>query len=196
MTTSSLTPRLDVSHRLFGVSNHLLTGIDLYNTQYDSDRYEQPGFQAIHHYNIRQTTAGYYAMNTMSVRPDTDFSFGGRLQRNVVKALDTYNASVDPNAFFYGSSAQAPPLDTSEWQYAAHLGVEYRVNTALTLFGRAARAFRLGNADERVGAGNPFTLTAPANFDLKTQTSYDVEDGFRLKWAVQSRVECICHEVE
>ena len=183
MTTSSLTPRLDISHRLFGFSNRLLTGIDLYNTQYDSDRYEQPGFLAIHHYNIRQTTAGYYAMNTMSLRPDTEMSFGGRLQRNMIKALDTYNASVDPNAFFYGSSAQAPALDTSEWQYAAHLGIEYRVNAALTLFGRGARAFRLGNADERVGAGNPFALAAPANFDLKTQTSYDIENGFRLKWA-------------
>ncbi len=54
---------------------------------------------------------------------------------------------------------------------------EYRVNSAFAVFGRAARAFRLPNADERVGAGNPFSLTAPANFDLKTQTSSDVEAG-------------------
>src|SRR5262245_35899424 len=37
MTTSSVTPRLDVSHRLLGLPNRLLTGIDFYNTQYDSD---------------------------------------------------------------------------------------------------------------------------------------------------------------
>lgn len=181
MTTTSLTPRLDVSHRLFGMSNRLLTGIDFYNTQYDSDRYPQPDAQAIHHYNIRQTTTGFYAMNTTALRPDTDVSFGGRLQNNAVKAEDTYNASVDPNAFFYATSPQAPSIDTSEWQWAAHIGAEYRLNPAVTLFARAARAFRLPNADERVGAGNPFTLTAPANFDLKTQTSYDIEDGIRLK---------------
>ena len=43
MTTSSVTPRLDVSHRLFGVANRLLTGVDFYNTQYNSDRPAAPG---------------------------------------------------------------------------------------------------------------------------------------------------------
>lgn len=180
MTTSSVTPRIDAIHQLFGVPNHLLTGIDFYNTQYDSDRYQAPGLSPIHHYNIRQTSVGFYGMNTTSVRPDLDISAGGRIQRNMVDALDTYNADVDPNAFFFGSRAQAPPLDTAEWQYAAHIGYEYRLSSMLGLFGRAARAFRLPNADERVGAGNPFGLASPANFALKTQTSYDVEDGIRL----------------
>ena len=180
MTTSSLTPRVDATYNLFGVKNRLLTGIDLYNTQYDSDRYQAPGLSPIHHYNIRQTSTGIYAMNTASVRPDLDISIGGRLQRNMINALDTYNASVDPNAFFFGSSPQAPPLDTAEWQYAAHIGYEYRFNPIFANFGRAARAFRLPNADERVGAGNPFGLVAPANFSLRTQTSYDVEDGIRI----------------
>jgi iron complex outermembrane recepter protein len=48
------------------------------------------------------------------------------------------------------------------------------------LFGRAARAFRLPNADERVGAGNPFDVVVPPNLNLKTQTSYDVENGLRV----------------
>ena len=182
MTTSSLTPRLDAHHQLFGVPNHLLTGVDFYNTQYDSDRPQAPGGEDIHHYSIRQTTAAIYAMNTMSVTPKLDISVGGRLQRNMIKGQDDYNASVDPNAGFYATNPQAPPVDTGEWQYAAHLGYEYRFDSVLTLFGRAARAFRLPNADERVGAGNPFGFTAPANLDLKTQTSYDVEDGFRVKW--------------
>ena len=38
MTTSSITPRFDISHQLFGVPNRLLTGVDFYNTQYHSDR--------------------------------------------------------------------------------------------------------------------------------------------------------------
>lgn len=180
MTTTSLTPRLDASHGLFGVPNHLLTGIDFYNTQYDSDRPTAPGAPPVHSYDIRQRTIAVYAMNTATVRPDFDVSVGGRVQNNSVKAFDAYNAAVDPNAGTYGSNPQAPPLDKSEWQYAAHFGVEYRANQWLTLFGRAAHAFRLGNADERVGAGSPFGFTAPANFDLKTQTSEDIEGGLRI----------------
>ena len=182
MTTSSLTPRLDLTHHLLGIQNHLLTGVDLYNTQYGSDRYQTPGGLPIHHYDIRQTTAAYYGMNTASLTPSLDISFGGRIQRNRVDATDSYDAGEDPNAGFYASSPQAPAFDSGEWQYAAHVGVDYRVNSALTLFGRAARAFRLPNADERVGAGNPFNVNLPASFDLKTQTSKDVEGGLRVHW--------------
>jgi iron complex outermembrane recepter protein len=180
MTTTSLTPRLSATHQLFGVPNRLLTGIDLYKTQYGSDRYQAPGTIPIHEYNIRQATAAYYGMNTTSVLPNLDVSYGGRVQRNTVKAQDIYDAGVDPNAGFYASSPQAPALDTSEWQHAAHVGIDYRLTSALTLFGRAAQAFRLPNADERVGAGNPFNVNLPANFGLKTQTSHDVEGGVRL----------------
>lgn len=180
MTTSSVTPRLDVRHQLFGVPNRLLTGIDVYNTQYDSDRPQAEGLPDIHRYNIRQTTASIYAMNTTTVTPALEISYGGRLQRNLVKGQDVYNAAADPNAGFYASNPQAAPADSSEWQYALHLGYEYRLNPTLALFGRAARAFRLPNADERVGAGNPFDVVIPPNLNLKTQTSYDVENGLRV----------------
>ena len=180
LTTASLTPRLNLAHRAFGIPAELLTGIDVYNTQYGSDRSQAPGSPVIHHYDIRQTTAAVYAMNKASILPDLDVSAGGRLQWNGVHATDDYNAAVDPNAFFYASSAQAPAFDSIEWQYAAHLGAEYRVSPAFAVFGRIARAFRLPNADERVGAGSPFDATTPATFDLKTQTSHDAEVGFRV----------------
>jgi len=179
MTTSSVTPRLDVSHRLFGVPNRLLTGIDFYNTQYDSDRPAAPGLVPVHSYDIRQRTTGFYAMNTTAVRSDTDVSVGGRLQNNVVRARDIYSPVDDPNAGFYANNPAIPPFDHSEWQWAAHLGVEHRFNAAFAVFARAARAFRLGNADERVGAGSPFAFTVPT-FDLRTQTSWDVEGGVRV----------------
>lgn len=183
MTTSSLTPRLDLLHQFLGVENRLLTGIDIYDTQYNSDRYVRPGGQIVHGYDIRQTTAAAYAMNKTAVTPDLDVSLGGRIQRNVIKARDDYDASADPNAGLFGTNPQAPPLSSGEWQYAVHAGLEYRVNPVVAVFGRVARAFRLPNADERVGGGNPFGLTAPANFALKTQTSYDFEAGVRLNWA-------------
>ncbi|MGC2827141.1 MAG: TonB-dependent receptor [Pseudolabrys sp.] len=184
MTTSSVTPRLDTSHHLFGVPNRLFTGIDFYNTQYDSDRPTAPGLVPIHSYDIRQTTAAFYAMNTTTVRPDTDISIGGRIQRNMVKAQDTYSAVNDPQVVVFGGyppgvNPQIPPFDQSEWQWAAHIGIEHRFNSVFAVFARAARAFRLPNADERVGAGGPFVFIVPT-FDLKTQTSYDVEGGVRV----------------
>lgn len=181
MTTTSFTPRIDWAHRLFGPPGKLLTGFDFYNTQYNSDRSQDEGLPAFHSYDIRQTTAALYAMNTSSVRPDFDISFGGRVQYNLIKGTDDYNAAVDPNAGFYATSPQAPPVDRDEWQYAAHLGYEYRIAPAFTLFGRVARAFRLPNADERIAAGNAFGVVLPASLDLRTQTSYDVENGVRVK---------------
>ena len=196
MTTSSVTPRLDVSHQLFGVPNRLLTGIDVYNTQYNSDRPTSPAAIPVHTYDIRQLTSAYYGMNTTSLPSGTELSLGGRIQRNMVKATDVYNPADDPNVAFggYPNNPQAPPLDTSEWQYAAHAGIEQRINNAFTVFARAARAFRLGNADERVGAGGPFLFTVP-NFNLKTQTSYDVEGGVRLNVG-PLRVETSVYEMK
>ncbi|MFN3658144.1 MAG: TonB-dependent receptor [Pseudolabrys sp.] len=182
MTTTSLTPRLDIAHNLFGRPGQLLTGVDYYNTQYDSDRYQFDGGQAIHHYNIRQDSLAFYAVNKTTVLPTLDISIGGRAQRTGIKATDDYNAGADPNAGFYAESPQAPPLDSSEWQWAAHAGVEYRIVPNLAVFGRAARAFRVPNADERVGAGSPFYAGNPANFGLKTQTSHDIEGGARFEW--------------
>jgi iron complex outermembrane receptor protein len=178
MTTSSVTPRLDVSHRLFGLPNRLLTGIDFYNTQYNSDRPIGPGLVPVHKYDIQQRTLGFYAMNTTAIRPDTDISIGGRIQNNSVNAHDTYSAVNDPLAGF-GNNPEVPPFDQSEWQWAAHLGLEHRFNNTFAVFARAARAFRLPNADERVGAGGPLVFTVPT-FDLNTQTSWDVEGGVRV----------------
>ncbi len=115
LTTSSFTPRFDVHHTLFGVPGRLLTGVDVYSTQYNSDRPTAPGL--VHSYDIRQLTTGFYAMNTSAIQPDTDLSLGGRLQRNGVKAQDVYSALDDPNAGFYANNPQAPSLDMAEWQW-------------------------------------------------------------------------------
>src|SRR4029078_9617860 len=93
---------------------------------------------------------------------------------------DGYNTDVSTNDGFYAIDLQSGPADSSEWQYALHLGYEYRINPTLALFGRTARAFSLTKADDRVGAGNPFDVVVPPNLNLKTQTSYDVENGLRV----------------
>src|SRR4029079_5247880 len=95
MTTLSFTPRLDTAHQLFGVPNRLLTGIDIYDTHYVSDRPMSPNDPPIHHYDIRQTNVGYYAMNKTSLMPNFDVSLGGRLQNNHIVAHDDYNTALD-----------------------------------------------------------------------------------------------------
>ena len=52
------------------------------------------------------------------------------------------------------------------------------------MFGRAARAFRTPDVDERVSSGpafDAFFTPIPGTFNLKTQTSHDIEGGFRIK---------------
>ncbi len=65
-----------------------------------------------------------------------------------------------------------------------HVGLEHRFNDVFSVFGRAARAFRTPDVDERVASGPAFDAffnPIPGNFTLKTQTSHDVEGGFRIK---------------
>src|SRR5262249_56718045 len=96
MTTSSVTPRLDMRHQLFGLPNRLLTGIDFYNTQYDSDRPQAQGLPDIHRYSIRQTTASIYAMNTTTVTPALELSYGGRPPRAFVPRHEVLHPPVVP----------------------------------------------------------------------------------------------------
>ena len=87
---------------------------------------------------------------------------------------------------FFNCGAQASPLDSNETQYALHVGAEHRFTNTFSVFGRAARAFRTPTVDERVASGPafgppPFFLPIPGDFGLKTQTSHDIEGGFRVK---------------
>ena len=101
--------------------------------------------------------------------PSTDISGGARLQQTKVSARDVYDATA-PGAF----DAQATPLDSTETQHALHLGFEHRFSQMIAVFGRVARSFRTPNVDERIGV-NAF----PVDFNLKTQTSRDIEVGLR-----------------
>lgn len=175
LTTFSLTPRLNVEHRLFGLSGKAITGIDLYQSYYDSDRMVNQGNAPAHRYRLEQRTLAGYLQDTVAVRPDTDASFGLRLQNADTSARDRFDSSA-PNP---GSTVQGVALDKNETQYAFHVGIEHRLDDSLALFGRAGRSMRLPTVDERVGS-SPWG--SAVNFDLKPQTSRDVEAGFRGHW--------------
>jgi iron complex outermembrane receptor protein len=184
LTTKSVTPRVDVRQTWFGMPVKIIAGVDYYDTDYHTDRALQQSTIGlpIHVYDLSQKTFGGYWQQTMSVLPSTDISGGIRIQRNSLTANDRFdvNAPGGSSCFFgfcFPNGVQAIPLDSAETQRAWHVGIEHRFNQAFAVFGRAARSFRVPNVDERIGS-SPFG--APSNFDLKTQTSHDIEGGIRV----------------
>ncbi|MHC2255446.1 iron complex outermembrane receptor protein [Bradyrhizobium embrapense] len=180
LDTWSLTPRLSVKTMMLGMPSTILTGIDYYDSTFLEARGAYQGVDPFHVYNIEQQSVAGYWQHTLGLLPTTDFSYGARAQKTSVSARDRY----DPNAPF-AFDTQAAPLDSNETQYALHVGAEHRFTDAFSVFGRAARAFRTPDVDERVASGpafDPLTFAPiPQNFQLKTQTSQDVEGGFRVK---------------
>jgi len=176
LTTYSLTPRIVSAYNLLGtMPSRLIAGIDYYFSDYGSDRMVRIGNPPNHRYDLNQTSLSAYAQQTVTVLPSTDVAAGGRVQYNDVKARDHF----DPLAPAGFPPPQGLPFDGNEVQWAAHLGIEHRINNIFTVFGRVARSFRFPNVDERVGVA-PFGV--PTNFDLRTQTSHDAEAGFRVRW--------------
>lgn len=177
LTTMSLTPRVNLTMPVFGLPSHALAGIDLYDSLYGSDRALHKNDDPYHKYDLDQRTAAVYAMETLTVLPTTDVSFGGRLAGISITARDRFDQNA-PGAFFSSAPVAGEPLDRTETQYALHAGLEHRLTDVFSLFGRAARSFRVPTVDERVGV-SPFGVAT--NFDLQTQTSHDFEAGVRVR---------------
>lgn len=179
ITTYSITPRLSITNPVFGLPSRILTGIDYYDASHDSRRGQTLASPPIHTFNISQQSLGGYWQQTVGILPTTDVSYGGRIQRINVRARDRFDPNA-PGAF----DVQATPFDGRETQHALHGGVEHRFNQYFAVFGRAARAFRTPNVEERIASGPGFDFNGnpiPQTFMLRTQTSYDFEGGFRLK---------------
>lgn len=174
LTTGSLTPRAIINSQLFGAPTKVTTGIDYYNSDLDAKRSVALSDPPYHTYDLNQQATAIYWQQTVGVLPTTDISGGARLQQTRLSARDRYD-DMAPGAF----DAQATPLDSVETQHALHLGFEHRFSPMFAMFGRVARSFRTPNVDERIGV-NAF----PVDFNLKTQTSRDIEGGVRGRFGV------------
>jgi iron complex outermembrane receptor protein len=186
LQTWSITPRLSIKNSILGVPSQILTGIDYYDATFRQDRGAFKGLAPTHIYDLSQQTLAGYWQHTVGLLPTTDFSYGARIQNTSLSARDQYDGNAPGCAMFFNCSAQASPLDSNETQYALHAGLEHRFNSVFSVFGRAARAFRTPTVDERVASGPafgppPFFPAIPGDFKLKTQTSQDIEGGFRIK---------------
>ena len=168
LTTASFTPRIKSRHDVFGMSGNATAGIDVYFSDYNSDRKNNPGTVPIHQYDAKQTSLAAYAQQTVALNPETDLTAGVRVQRTTVKAGDIFDSTA-PGA----SGSGDKPLDDGENEWAANLGIDRRLSKSTSLFGHLARAFRTPTIDERIG-GTGTSLV------LKTQKSYDLEAGGRF----------------
>ncbi|HWW47531.1 MAG TPA: TonB-dependent receptor [Xanthobacteraceae bacterium] len=180
LQTWSVTPRLDIRSDAFGLRSRILTGLDYYDAAYDQTRSQFRNSAPIHIYNLSQRSFATYWQQTLGLSPATDFSYGGRWQLTSLSARDKFNP-LAPGAY----DAEHTPLDTSENNYALHIGLDHRINGNVAVFARAARAFRTPNVDERLATGPGFDINfnpIPQTFALKTQTSFDVEGGVRLAY--------------
>ena len=184
LQTWSITPRLSVKNSIFGLPSQILTGIDYYDATFNQERGAFRGLAATHTYDLSQQTVAGYWQQTLGLLPTTDFSHGARVQNTSLSARDRYDPTAPGCAAFFSCDAQASPLNSNETQYALHAGLEHRFNDVFSVFGRAARAFRTPTVDERVASGPAFDAffnPLSQNFKLKTQTSHDIEGGFRIK---------------
>ena len=172
LTTGSITPRANIDTQIAGLPTKITAGIDYYNSELEVKRSVALTDPPFHTYNLRQQSTAAYAQQTLAVLPTTDVSWGGRLEQMRLSARDRFDPTA-PGAF-PPFDAEATPLDKTETNHALHFGFEHRFSPMLAVFGRVARSFRTPNVDERIGV-NAF----PVDFDLKTQTSRDIEGGLR-----------------
>ena len=162
LLTWSITPRLSVKNAILGLPSSILTGIDYYDATFHQDRGAFKGLAPQHMYDLSQQTLAGYWQQTVGLLPTTDFSYGARVQNANLRARDRFDPTA-PFAFDTGAN----PLDSSETQYALHVGFEHRFNEVFSVFGRAARAFRTPDVDERVASGPAFDAffnPIPGNF--------------------------------
>jgi len=168
LTTYSITPRLNADYLIGPLATTTKFGLDYYYANYNSDR--KSGSSAVvpdDRYNAFQQSIAPYAQSTLALTPRTDLNFGLRFQHvNSVAGHSKRSGTF---------TAQKQALDVNELQWAASLGLDHNLTDSLTVFGRTGRSIRIPTIDERIGSD-----VTPTTFALNTQTSNDVEVGFRF----------------
>jgi len=173
LVSYSFTPRIIAQTDVFGLPSKTIAGVDFHDATLNANRGAKLSDPPVHRFELVQRSLAAYGQQTVGVTPNSDVSWGARLQRTSLSASDQFDPNA-PGAFF---DAQAVPLHSTETQHALHLGAEHRFNDTFAVFGRLARSFRTPNVDERIGV-----QSFPVDFDLRTQTSRDMEAGVRMNF--------------
>ena len=122
LQTWSITPRLSIKNMIFGMPSAILTGIDYYDATFHQER---PRIQR-HRRRSIPTISAANACRLLCSTPSgccrrRISRMARRIQNTSLSARDRLNDP--PNcAIFFTCGAQALPLDSSETQYALHIG--------------------------------------------------------------------------
>ena len=178
LQTWSITPRLSVKNSMFGVPSQILTGIDYYDARH-KDRGAFKGAQPTHIYDLSQQSLAGYWQQTLGLSPTTDFSYGARVQNTRLSARDRHDPTA-PGTF--GFETRASPLDSNETNTRCTRASSI-ASTTCSRYSAAprARSERRTSRSEWPPDRCCRFLFFPQDFRLKTQTSHDIEGGFRVK---------------
>ncbi len=147
----AVSPRARLRHRFGGLEQVLVAGVDAEVGHLEN---HTTGTLFPMHGSARQEKRGLYVQNSITPGRDWLLTLGARRQyaENEVIDLDSFGA----------------PLRKSYALSATELGLRYRASSALALYGKTGRSFRLPSVEEN-------NFTGPAL--LEPQTSRDREIG-------------------
>ena len=184
LTSLSVTPRLLSQHMIGGVPGKLITGIDVYHSIYDSDRSLHLGDPPIHRYDLKQTTAALYFQETVE-----------RAARHRHRLRRARAAQRDQRARPLGSECAG--RDCSPARKGCRSTAARCSTPGMSASSTGSRSRSRSSAGRRAASACPMSTSAwpvrrsasPTRFDLKTQTSHDVEGGIRasagpLTWQI------------
>ena len=138
----------------------------------------------IHIYDLSQQTLAGYWQHTIGLLPTTDFSYGARVQNTSLSARDRYDPNGADCALFFNCSAQTC-RSTATRRNTRCMSASSIASTTYSRYSAAPRARSARPMSMSALSSGPafdaFFNPIPQNFQLKTQTSHDVEGGFRIK---------------
>lgn len=179
LDTWSLTPRLTMPHGTDG--QHTFTvGVDLYYSQYDSERGQRPDTAPIHSLDVTQHRIAAYAHESTALDEHTTLSAGIRVQHVTLDSEDRYDPAA-PGQPFGGN--QAASLDRSDTEPMAELGLRRAFGEHWSGYAKLERSVRFGTIDEIFETNaNTFALEFSP---LAPQTSSHVDLGAEFRNGAQ-----------
>lgn len=176
LATFSVTPRVNIEHDIAGLPMSTTTGVDVYLSEYDSDRSLNPDTSntPVHQLAIDQTSIAVYGQSTMDINKATSITLGVRLQDVDLEAQDSFDATA-PGA---GFESEAPDLDTAEREHMLNLGVQRQLTDDLSIYARLERSVRYWTVDE-VFETDPQTFQRVFS-SLEPQVSRGIDVGMTL----------------
>ncbi|MDX1574027.1 MAG: TonB-dependent receptor [Methylophaga sp.] len=173
LQTFSLTPRLVLNRTASGMPLRLISGIDWYDYDYDSDRsdFRENVNQPFRQLDVEQNSLAFYGQAILSLTDKTTLTGGLRTQQVRTRARDTFDVTANGGAASF--SNEAAPFNDEDRENSWELGVKHNINEQWSGFIRADRSVRFGTVDELFQFGN----MGQEFSDIKPQTAHGYEIG-------------------